>query len=60
GKQEPMSQHELEAKFTNNLIFSGLDAIDISSAQGNINQLFDSSNNIRECIKALAIIGEKS
>lgn len=60
GKQEPMSQHELEAKFTNNLIFSGLDAIDISSAQGSINQLFDSSNNIRECIKALAIIGEKS
>ena len=60
GKQEPMSQQELEAKFTNNLIFAGLDTIDISSAQGSINQLFDLNNNIRECIKALAMIGEKS
>ena len=59
GKQEPMSQQELEGKFTNNLIFAGLDNQEIESARDCINQLFDSTNNIRECVKTLAMIGEK-
>lgn len=60
GKQEPMSQQELEDKFTNNLVFAGLDTHDIESARDCVNQLFNSNNNIRECVKALAMIGEKS
>ena len=59
GKQEPMSQQELEGKFTNNLVFAGLDNQEIESARDRINQLFDSTNNIRECVKTLAMIGEK-
>ena len=59
GKQEPMTQQELEDKFKNNLMFAGLDDKDIASAQGCINQLFNPKNNIRECVKALAMIGEK-
>jgi len=60
GKQEPMAQQELEDKFKNNLMFAGLDNKDIASARDCINQLFDPKNNIRECVKALAMIGEKS
>ena len=33
GKQEPMSQQELEGKFTNNLVFAGLDNQEIESAR---------------------------
>lgn len=60
GKQEPMAQQELEDKFKNNLMFAGLDNKDIASARDCINQLFNPKNNIRECVKALAMIGEKS
>ncbi len=60
GQKEPMSQQELEDKFTNNLVFAGLDSHDIASARDRINELFNSNNNIRECVKALAMIGEKS
>ena len=55
-----MSQQELEDKFTNNLVFAGLDSHDIASARDCVHQLFNSNNNIRECVKALAMIGEKS
>ena len=51
GKQEPMSQQELEGKFINNLVFAGLDNQEIESARDRINQLFDSTNNIRECVE---------
>ena len=54
-----MSQQELEGKFTNNLVFAGLDNQEIESARDRINQLFDPTNNIRECVKTLAMIGEK-
>ena len=60
GQKEPMSQQELEDKFTNNLVFAGLDTPELESARDCINQLFKSNNNIRECVKALAMIGEKS
>ena len=60
GKQEPMAQQELEDKFKNNLMFAGLDNKDIVFARDCINQLFNPKNNIRECVKALAMIGEKS
>ena len=59
GKQEPMTDPELEDKFENNLIFAGLETTDIVSAQERINHLFNPKNNIRECVKALAMIGEK-
>jgi len=42
------------------LVFAGLDSLDIASARDCVNQLFNSNNNIRECVKALAMIGEKS
>jgi 2-methylcitrate dehydratase PrpD len=60
GKQEPMSQQELEEKFTSNLVFASLDNQNIESARDCVNQLFNSKNNIRECVKTLATIGEKS
>ena len=60
GRQEPMSQQELEDKFNNNLMFAGLEAAEVESARTCVNQLFNSNNNIRECVKALAMIGEKS
>ena len=60
GKQEPMSQQELEEKFTSNLGFASLDNQNIKSARDCVNQLFNSKNNIRECVKTLATIGEKS
>ena len=60
GKQEPMSQQELQEKFTSNLVFARLDNQNIESAQDCVNRLFNSKNNIRECVKTLATIGEKS
>lgn len=59
GKQEPMTDPELEDKFKNNLMFAGLETTDIVSAQERINHLFNPKNNIRECVRALAMIGEK-
>ena len=54
-----MTQEELEDKFTDNLMFAGFEAKDIASAQNRIGRLFNPKSNIRECVKALATIGEK-
>ena len=59
GKKEPMSQSELADKFTNNLLFAGLQSNDIQLAKDSIHHLFYSEQNIRECLKTLITIGGK-
>ena len=57
GKKEPMSQSELNDKFTNNLLFAGLQSNDVQLATDSIHHLFYSEQNIRECLKTLTTIG---
>ena len=59
GRQEPMSQQDLEVKFASNLKFASFSDDSVKEATQQISSLFQADSNIRQCIQTLAQIGEK-
>ena len=60
GKRQPMTLDEISQKCSLNLAFGGFSSDQTSLAKAAIAKLFQSNNNIRECILELGQLGESN